>query len=342
MSADSLLSLINDLLDIAKIEARKLELERVPFSVLQLVQEVVSIMSVRAQEKDLAFSLEQKCECIDKRIFIGDPNRLRQILLNLCSNAIKFTDKGGVHVDILCEKTADPKKEIIHLDVKDTGIGIAPEKSKVIFEKFVQADSSVNRKYGGTGLGLSICKMLAESMNGTISVDSRLDEGSIFRASITLEVANALEISNPAAQFEQNYNERVAQNGHHILLVDDHPKNVVVACEFLKQIGYTFEVARSGYEAIDKIKEGEFSAVLMDVQMPGMNGLEATSLIRAYEQHQALPKIRIIGMTEHALVDEKHNFLGSGMDDYIVKPFNPDELRHKIEATNKLQPASER
>jgi PAS domain S-box-containing protein len=330
-SADSLLMLINDLLDIAKIEARTVDLERVPFSVVQLVQEVVSMMAVRAQEKGLAFDFEQKCACITTRVFLGDPARLRQILLNLCSNAIKFTEKGSVRIDILCEETDDPKTEMIRLAVRDTGIGIAPDKLDMIFDKFVQADSSINRKYGGTGLGLSITKTLAEMMNGVIEVESQAGTGSVFRLCIPLKIADSSEVRPSHVIFPRDTSSSPSfQRVHCILLVEDHAPNVMVACSFLEEFGYACEVASSGYEAIEKLKSDRFSAILMDVQMQGMNGLETTALIRAHEKQSGKRRLPIIGMTAHALSGDREKCLAAGMDDYIPKPFDPDILRTKI------------
>lgn len=290
------------------------------------------MMAVRAQEKGLRFDFEPKCACIDTRVFIGDPSRLRQILLNLCSNAIKFTEKGSVRIDMLCEETDDPATEMIRLDVKDTGIGIAPDKLDMIFDKFVQADSSINRKYGGTGLGLSITKTLAEIMNGTIEVESQVGVGSIFKLCIPLDIADSREVQQSRVPFSRDkYSSPSPQLAHCILLVEDHAPNVMVACNFLEQFGYACEVASNGYEAIEKIKKSRFSTVLMDVQMQGMNGLETTSLIRAYEKKNAKKRIPIIGMTAHALSGDRERCMGAGMDDYIPKPFDPKELREKID-----------
>jgi PAS domain S-box-containing protein len=187
MSADSLLALINDLLDIAKIESRSVDLERVPFSMTQMIQEVVSMMAVRVHEKGLAFTGDG--DCVQHRMFIGDPTRLRQIILNLCSNAVKFTEKGGVHISITCHPLEQKNKETVCISVTDTGIGIPPEKLETIFHKFIQADSSISRKYGGTGLGLAITKTLTEIMGGVIEVVSEVGTGSTFKVCLPLEIA---------------------------------------------------------------------------------------------------------------------------------------------------------
>ena len=330
MSADSLLGLINDLLDIAKIEARSVELEHIPFSITQMVQESISMMNVRAKEKGLAFTVVQACPCIEKRQVVGDPTRLRQILLNLCSNAIKFTDTGSITLRISCDDTQIEGKELIRIAVKDTGIGIAANKIGDIFHKFTQADSSINRKYGGTGLGLAITKTLAEIMGGTIELTSEVGVGSTFTVVIPLDVTNgeALPqyIPRPASV------EPIHSVNHkgHILLVEDYEPNVLVATTFLEGFGYGVDVANDGLQAVEKMKHGVYVAALMDVQMHGMNGLQATQLIRDYETKHKRPKAYIIGMTAHALLGDRERCLAAGMDDYISKPFNPDMLEKML------------
>ncbi len=333
MSAGALLALINDLLDIAKIEARNVELERVPFSVVQIVQDVLGMMVPRAQEKALSFTIEQKCACVHRRMFIGDPARLRQILLNLCGNAVKFTEKGGVHVEILCEETENPAKEIIRIAVRDTGIGIPKDKQEAVFHKFVQGDASINRKYGGTGLGLTITKTLTEIMHGTISVESTPGEGSTFTVCIPLTVARKESRTNEdaVAADEKTRQPKAPAEKPRILLVEDYAPNVLVATTFLDQFGYACDVAGNGQEAVEKVRNNAYALVLMDVQMHGLNGLEATQLIRAYERENRLPRVPIIGMTAHALAGDRERCLKAGMDDYISKPFDPEMLRDKIQ-----------
>jgi signal transduction histidine kinase len=189
ISADSLLVLINDLLDISKIEASTIELENLPFSVMKLVDEVNAVMEIQAAQKGLKFIEKKECADIEKRFFYGDPARLRQIILNLCSNAIKFTEKGSVEICVSCERTENPEIDLVHIAIKDTGIGIPENKIETIFEKFVQADTSINRKYGGTGLGLTITKSLIHIMGGKITVESMVGQGSVFTILLPLKVA---------------------------------------------------------------------------------------------------------------------------------------------------------
>lgn len=327
-SAESLLSLINDLLDISKIEARTVELEQIPFDLTVVVEEVISMMNVRAKEKGLAFNVDD--ECARDRIFIGDPTRLRQIILNLCSNAIKFTENGSIDIKIVCHDTSDPLIESIEISVKDTGIGIPADKIHSIFEKFIQAETSINRRYGGTGLGLAIAKTLTMVMGGDIGVESVQGEGSTFTVRIDLPLSEQISLiikdnkETSVGQLNTNFKKQ-------ILLVEDYAPNVLVAGTFIEEFGFGWDSAKSGAEAVEKFKQGNFAAILMDVQMFGMNGLEATKAIRAYEAENNLPRVPIIGMTAHALAGDREKCLSAGMDDYISKPFNPDELQDKLQ-----------
>jgi signal transduction histidine kinase/PAS domain-containing protein/ActR/RegA family two-component response regulator len=326
LSADSLLTLINDLLDISKIEARTVELERIPIDVARLVQEVISMMNVKAMEKNLSFSMET--QCVENRMFLGDPTRLRQIIVNLCSNAIKFTDRGGIRIAIQCHETKLPGVEDICIMIEDTGIGIAEAKLETIFEKFVQADNSINRKYGGTGLGLAITKTLVTLMDGTIRVVSEEGVGSTFAVCIPLqraEGASAPVDGMPVFTFKPH-----VAGAKRVLLVEDYAPNVLVAGTFLEEFGYEWDTAKSGAEALDMAIGGDYMAILMDVQMHGMNGLEATRLIRQHEKKTGRRRVPIIGMTAHALSGDRERCLGVGMDDYLAKPFNPDELEQKL------------
>jgi PAS domain S-box-containing protein len=331
MSADSLLSLINDLLDIAKIEARTVELELIPFSVVQLVQEAVSIMNVRAKEKGLAFHVIQKSAGIEEKRVIGDPTRLRQIILNLCSNAIKFTEKGSISLHLSCTKIDGTDKENICIAVQDTGIGIASDKLATIFQKFIQADASINRKYGGTGLGLAITKTLTEIMGGTINLESEIGVGSKFTVCVPLDIANNKDISLPDAPqpIEATQLSQRSFKGE-VLIVEDYAPNVLVTTLFLEKFGYTYDVVINGPQAIEKANDKKYTAILMDVQMPGMDGLEATQKIRSNEQQKNKPTAHIIGMTAHALAGDRERCLAAGMNDYIAKPFNPDELERML------------
>ncbi len=327
LSADALLELINDLLDISKIEARTVELEHIPFSLERLMQEIVSIMSLRAKEKNLSFTMED--HGIRGRMFVGDPARLRQILMNLCSNAMKFTDQGSVSIAVECQPSEEGTQRLA-ITIRDSGIGIAPDKQMAIFEKFVQADSSINRKYGGTGLGLAITKTLVEIMGGRVTLESVEGRGSAFTIHLTLPCSAAAASEKDAMTTSPNAFVKEDLRPL-VLLVEDYAPNVLVATTFLEQFGYAYDTASNGMEAVEKVKSGApYVSVLMDVQMHGMNGLEATQLIREYETTHALPRLPIIGMTAHALAGDKEMCVAAGMDDYLPKPFNPNELLRKL------------
>ena len=324
LSADSLLSLINDLLDISKIESRTIELENIPFSLTHLIQEVISIMSVRTKEKGLTFTTD--AQFASPHLFMGDSARLRQIILNLCSNAMKFTDEGGVHISITSESGEEDDTEIVRIAVKDSGIGIPSDRLEDIFQKFVQADTSISRKYGGTGLGLTITKTLIEIMGGTISVESTLGEGSIFTVNLPLKITKE-EQPKLLSQIIQSEN---SSDYPHVLLVEDYAANILVATTFLEQSGYSYDLAKNGIEAVERAKQGNYIAVLMDVQMHGMDGFEATRQIREYEKNSGKQPALIIGMTAHALAGDRERCISAGMNDYISKPFDHESLRKKL------------
>ena len=324
LSADSLLALINDLLDISKIEARSIEIEQIPFDVARTLQEVISMMAARVREKGLTFTSD--VECAENRMFIGDPNRFRQIVLNLCSNAVKFTETGGVHMSVTCQ--ADQAgRETLCISIRDTGIGIAPDKIGSIFDKFSQADSSISRKYGGTGLGLAITKTLVEILGGTISVESEPGVGSVFTVCLPFAITEIQTEAEAGRAVRPSGEAR----GHTVLLVEDYEPNVFVALSFLEAFGYAGHVASNGLEAFELATVGDYAAILMDVQMAGMNGLEATGLIREFERQNGRPRVPIIGMTAHALSGDRERCLAAGMDDYLPKPFNPDDMHDMLD-----------
>lgn len=328
LSANSLLSLLNDLLDISKIEARTVELEKIPFKLSDLLNEIAEILSVQAKEKNIQLIMNDN---IDERvIFSGDPTRIRQIFMNLCGNAIKFTNQGSVTIKVSDQEQNSQGKKLVVFEVKDTGIGIPEEKLLNIFEKFIQADNSITRKFGGSGLGLAITKTLIEIMGGTIEVESVVGEGSTFRVSLPLNVSKTKIPANDAPQYESKTPEALNKNLGRILLVEDYSPNVLVAGRFLEEFGYIYDVASDGRQAIQRFKDQKYAAVLMDVQMPEMNGFEATKFIRKLESDNN--ETPIIGMTAHALKGDKERCLEAGMNDYICKPFNSEELRLKLEA----------
>jgi len=325
LSATSLLALINDLLDISKIESRSVELENIPFSVSDVLGEVTSMISMRAIEKKLSYSVDDAA--VKGIRFLGDPLRLRQILLNLCGNAVKFTDQGSVHIRV-ANTRIDDGKFTVAIAVIDTGIGIAENKLASVFDKFVQADMSVSRRYGGTGLGLTISKTLVELMDGSVQVESVLNQGSVFTCVIPFHLAPEGSILPvpPAIKEEETPLSRRPR----ILLVEDHPPNILVATTYLEMLGIDCDVAKNGIEAMEKIAAKTYALVLLDVQMAVMDGLEATRQIRAQEKKEGLPRLPIIGMTAYALAGDRQRCLDVGMDEYISKPFDPSELKAKV------------
>lgn len=331
LSAESLLSIINDLLDISKIETENYELEIIPFNMATLVEEIVALMSVKAEEKGLKF--ETDMAGVLDREFMGDPTRIRQVLINLCSNSIKFTESGTVTLRVQNFHNSSTGAGDIYLSVHDTGIGISEDKQATIFEKFSQADSSINRKYGGTGLGLAITKNLVEMMGGKISVESKLDSGSVFTVYLPLSMATSdLARSNfvEAEPFYQEGGQHSAENNNRVLLVEDYQPNALVAGLYLEQFGFMHDVAENGTKALQKMKERDYHAILMDVQMHGLDGYQTTREIRKFEKETHKQRVRIIGMTAHALPGDREKCLEAGMDDYLTKPFKPEDLREKL------------
>ena len=334
LSSQHLLQLINDLLDITKLETREMKLDEGEFSLGQMLTEVVSIQQVRAKEKGVLLLLQYDDRGSDR--FIGDPMRLKQVLINLIGNAIKFTHAGHVAVTCNLMPPTPEGESICHLDVTDTGIGIAPEHLGTIFNKFTQADTSITRKYGGTGLGLSITKTLVDLMNGTISVQSTPGKGSRFSLELPFKIVGGAAAAAVSAPIEYTKPTLVTDTKQpsgepiKILLVEDYWANVLVATSILDNLGFQYEVAENGLEAVRRYTEGRFDAVLMDVQMPDMDGIAATHAIRDLEKREARRHTPIIGMTAHALKGDRERCLASGMDDYISKPFQPSELEEKL------------
>ena len=322
-SSDSLLVIVNDILDISKIEAGKVELEQAPFSINELVNNVQTIMQFKAEEKGLGLVKDIPAEELYVK---GDANRLRQILINLIGNAIKFTEKGLVTTSLKSEYVGE--KLNLHFTVSDTGIGIDEDRMGKIFESFEQAYSDTSRKFGGTGLGLSISKRLVELHNGKIWVESEKGKGSQFHFIIPYAVAETRDEVIPAEDLNSNI--AVALTGIRILLVEDNAFNVVVAQEELQDAieGVYVDVAENGLIAVEKLKSAAFDVILMDVQMPVMNGFEATTAIRSLDSEMA--QIPIIAMTANVLKEEVDLCYQAGMNDFIGKPFDINELLNKI------------
>lgn len=325
-SADGLMGLINDLLDIDKMEYQDLDIESTPFSMTSLLDQVISVMSVKSKQKNV--SLISHYEPGLYKTYIGDSKRIRQIILNLVGNAVKFTASGGSVSVFFANGGKSNGKKKLTITVADTGIGIEEDKLEFIFGRFTQADSSTTRQYGGTGLGLAISQALAKRMEGEITVTSVIGQGSSFVLHLTLPV-EATE-SDSEKHYEENiiYLDKQANaNNLPILLVEDYEPNILVATMIFKNFGYRYDVAHNGYEAVERYSPDKYSIILMDVEMPLMDGYETTRFIRRFEKTNAYSPIAIIAMTAHSMKGDREKCIESGMDDYIAKPFTPHQLQ---------------
>ena len=331
-SADSLLTLLNDILDFSKIEAGRLELESIPFSLRQCIADGMGSLQFMAREKGLLLSFLVHPGVPDH--LLGDPNRLRQVLLNLINNALKFTPAGSVRVEAHLINQSEGWATI-RFEVIDTGIGLSDEQQKIIFEPFRQADGSVTRRYGGTGLGLAICSVLVEMMGGKLSVSSALGKGSTFTFTIDSCVCEAEQIPAAAAP-QQSALPREPTGPLRVLLAEDNRVNQFLVVRLLETQGHEVMVVNDGVAALAAVDEHNFDVVLMDVQMPEMDGLEATRILR-HRQNQGLRAVPIIAMTAHAMQGDREKCLEAGMDGYISKPIQADELFRTIEAVVREQ-----
>jgi signal transduction histidine kinase/ligand-binding sensor domain-containing protein/CheY-like chemotaxis protein len=322
LSADSLLSVINDVLDFSKIEAGKLDLDEVEFSPAELLRDTVKAMEVLARTKRLALSAH--IEDASPARLVGDPGRLRQVLVNLIGNAIKFTERGGIDVEMAMTKTAPDEGGAVELriSVRDSGIGIPDEKQKLIFEPFRQADGSTSRRYGGTGLGLAICARLVEMMGGRIWLESRAGAGSTFWFTAKLQQPRHTQASSTRDAVEPAAH---PARPLRVLVAEDNPVNQKLAVRLLQNAGHTVVCARDGQEAVETITKERFDIVLMDVQMPRMDGFEATGEIRKLEAALRL-HTPIVALTANAMKGDRERCLEAGMDGYVSKPLRPDEL----------------
>ncbi len=348
-SSQSLLSIINDILDFSKIEARRLELEKMDFELYSLLNETVEMLSFRAREKGLMLSAR-----IDPSVppfLYGDPGRLRQILTNMIGNAIKFTPEGSVSV--LVEHEADTEEGVkIRFSVSDTGIGIPGEKIVTLFKPFTQADGSTSRKYGGTGLGLAISRSLAELMGGEVGVESELNQGSVFWFTAVFGIPEEENLTGVPSESSALREKTVAEGWEwrpqesreeepaavlaaespaggkrkRILIAEDNPINQAVAAKLVEKMGYRADLAANGVEALNALQNLPYDLVLMDIQMPEMDGFETTRRIRQGEAGAELCHIPIIAMTAHAMKGDREKCLQGGMDGYLTKPIPVKDL----------------
>ena len=330
-SADALLQVINDILDFSKVEARKLDLENISFPVKATVDATLKPFHVRAQQKGLRLLCHYETGLAETAV--GDPGRLRQVLVNLVGNAIKFTDKGEVEVHVK-EVSRDEHDVVLQFSVGDTGIGIRKDKQKKIFEAFVQADNSASRLYGGTGLGLTIASQLTALMGGSLQVESEPGKGSRFYFTVKLGLAKDKITAEPASVKE---NGSGANRPLHILLAEDNPINARLAVHLLEKQGHSVATATTGWEVLKTLETQSFDVILMDIQMPELDGHEATRAIRQREllTGKHLP---IVAMTAHAMQGDREICLAAGMDDYITKPIKISELTEALQRARSAQP----
>ena len=324
-SGEALLSLLNDILDFSKIEAGKLELEYIPFNLVGLVRELTVLLSQRASERKVELLAELDEEI--PSVIQGDSVRIRQILSNLLTNAIKFTENGNVTIKAsVLEKTE--KLVRLKIEVIDSGIGISEEAQRKLFNSFTQADGSTTRKYGGTGLGLAIVRQLVTLMRGRLGVDSEEGKGACFWIEIAFEIPDEKIVPS---QVEKQKIELADELEGHVLLVEDNPINQMIAKKMLEKIGLSYELVMNGEEAVARFKQShEFKAVLMDCQMPVMDGYEATHAIREFEEANSLKRMPVIAMTANAMEGDKDKCLQAGMDDYVAKPVKQDALKQVL------------
>lgn len=332
-AATGLLSIINDILDFSKMEARKLKLEAAPFSLQEELRDIREIIHVRAEEKGIELScfVSEKAQSVDH--LVGDVGRLRQVLVNLLGNAIKFTEKGGVvfEVDVEPSTLASnnlPSEQgdivLLRLTVQDTGIGIAGDALDTLFEPFLQADGSITRRFGGTGLGLAISRQLVEAMGGHLEARSVYGEGSEFIVSVPFILGNvSAEHKSTAAPTTDMHK----LSGRRVLVVEDNEINQIITVSLLNEVGIVSQCADTGQMALEVLESQSFDLVLMDIQMPGMDGLEATRRLRALgEKHPQLRTLPVVAMTAHAMSEDHAKSLEAGMNDHLTKPIDPARL----------------
>ena len=325
-SAENLLALINDVLDISKIEAGQLELENRPFAIEKMVNDVVGLMEIKANQKGLKINIEHGQQVAP--VYIGDPLRLRQILLNLLSNAVKFTERGEIKVRLFKSDSdsGSSKSHLLRFEVEDTGIGIAPDRVADVFQPFKQENVTISRRFGGTGLGLSICKTLAEMMQGTADVKSVAGKGSVFGFTARLEPTDALAIEKSKPNSIRSHSQR----GLRVLLAEDGLVNQKVAIGLLEKRGHHVDLVESGRQALEAIEQNDYDIVLMDIQLPELDGLSAVKILR--EQEKATGKHQwVVALTAHGMSGDKERFLDAGMDSHLIKPYKPNELYLAVE-----------
>ena len=322
-SGQALMAIINDILDLSKIEAGRLTFEYQPFSLGKLLSSLNQIFRGKAQEKGIVLHTSMGPGVPE--VLIGDQVRLNQVLINLVGNALKFTEEGEIEIEVKVLQEAAKRVKLM-FEVHDTGIGIAPAKQRTIFQSFTQASGDTTRKYGGTGLGLTICKRIVELQGGKIGVNSELGEGATFFFELEFALSDSDEMVSPTEPVESTADHFLEGNELHILIAEDNPMNQLLASRILEQLDVPFTLAQNGQEAVELVQANSFDLVLMDIQMPVMDGYEATRAIRSLG-HPVKREVPIVAMTAHAFAEERERCFEAGMNDFISKPFKPAELK---------------
>lgn len=330
-SGDAMMALLNDILDFEKIESGRLDLEYVDFDLHRILNSVITLMSGHAEAKKIFLKLDIDSDV--PRYFIGDPIRLRQVLLNLCGNSIKFTEEGGVTLRVQADHFGETPKtkgsHKIRFSIEDTGIGISPEAQKNLFNPFSQADSSITRKFGGTGLGLAICQRLIEAMGSQIKISSEEGEGSTFYFTIVMKEGTA-EDAEQARLGHMQAGRQPSDRTMKILVVEDNEINQKLLKEFLERMGHSIHQVMNGEDAVDAVKNGDFDTVLMDVELPGISGMGATKSIRALPDRKKAA-IPVIALTGNIRDEDIGACYTANMNGHIAKPIDPSKLKSMLE-----------
>lgn len=328
-SSQHMLALINDILDLARLDSHLLNVENIPFCLKKTLHQIEELLGEQARSKQLRLTLDNHFHLLQKQLQ-GDPTRLQQVLLNLLNNSIKFTAQGTVSLTITPE-TVDETSVTLLFAIRDTGIGMSEAQQAKLFQPFSQADSSTARKYGGSGLGLAISRKLVQRMGGELQFSSTPGQGSCF----FFRLSFALQDSKPEIATHQPQKIPPSPNNFRILLVDDDEMNRFFGRELLASLGLTVETAESGEQSLRLLKEQTFDLVFMDISMPGMDGYTTTRHLRANKHYANLP---VIALTAHTIAGERERCLAAGMDDYLPKPFEIEQLKAVLEHWNKHAP----
>lgn len=321
-SSQLLLSVINDILDLSKLESGKLQIDLHPVNTQDLFESIIGIYQSISHDKKIVFEYN-----INKNlplVLTTDIVRIKQVILNLLSNAVKFTSENG---KVFLDVSYDLNTQMFSCTITDTGIGIAKDNIKNIFKAFEQEDTSTTRKYGGTGLGLAICSSIIELLGGNISVSSELNKGSSFSFSIPANSTDTSTVIENETSLKSNENKTINAK---MLIVEDNPTNQMLLSLYLDDMNLQYDIAADGLEAIEHFRNNDYDMILMDENMPNMNGIEATKLIRALEENQGLDPIFIVAVTANALTGDRERFLDAGMDDYISKPYTDTDIEQIV------------